>query len=636
MTIYIKNLTNSTIVINSLKIGIHQDETRKVIADFENEYVDTKAELDLLVDDNKIEIIDEIGKQIKTSDLFQESLEEKNKEIKANEIKTEETESERFYYLEDFFCIEKGAYVSKTFKGNVDTVRINVKNANVKYRFKSQGVAMPWQLLKMDKENILNFEYRLKDPILEILADKADAALNVYIDGFVTGISSNDLQHFIDTWYEHQTDCNVANEWGADIDWWLNSQITSDEWNGWDWTSKIGSFIEKTITDYEIAANTIIVQQHDGAKLLIPANYTDIVDDVNEKYKIFQNDQGIYTIELVAFNNTIAWDPKLFKVKVKNIRYIEFLDQTVDVTLSEIMDWDDRWTDPEYYFNTGMKFISSSAGYKSALGSYTVDLNNKPKTVTLLIDDQSLLTPEEFLASLPADNYDFFIIANGASAVTMDSTITFDNSGSYPQLLIDGVASNLPVYFSDPALNYDGCDHFIYKSDGNGGTNIFIEDLPNLGDKDFTDIVLNVNFPMTDKILQHAPETIEDKLEQEGCNMELALKTKSSGINLYALGKSNDCYLWKLRNGTDSDLNVMFTSGYGYTEYLTIPAKTDVYKATEYKFQSKLFWYEEKNGYKQIKYRKKRASSHKFDNSLNLKKEVLSTVTKIDKTIFEN
>ncbi len=636
MTLYIKNLVEKTVEIKGLRLGIHKGKTRKIIADFDKEYVGAKCELDILIDDNQIELIDNLGHQILTSEVFETSIINKSLSIASEEIKTEETETERFYYVEDMFCISKGGTTIKSFKGYADTFSISVKNKSVKYRIKSQGVAMPWQYLKVNKENILNFEYRLKDPIIEILSDAGDASLNIYIDGFVKGVSSVDLQNFIDTWYENQTGCST-NEWDGETEWWNINKITeTGAWSEWDWTEKVGVFTNKTIIDYDLGVGTKIGQQSDGAKLTIPMNYNTLDGNTHLDFKIFENEMGTYTIELVAFNDIMSWNPKLFMVQVKNLRYIEFADQTFDMETFEMLSWDDRWTDIEYYANTGMKFISENAGFKSALGSYTVDLNGKPKIVTLMIDDQNLLTEGQAITSLAENEYDFFIIANGADSVTMDSVITFDNSGGYPLLKVDGELVDHPTFFSDPALNYDGKDHFIYENDGNGGTNILIEDLPGLGDEDFDDIVLNVNFPMTDKIIIHTPTTIDETLLLSGCNSFLAIETKSSGKVLYSMGMieidDNPCQIWRLRNGDKTDLNVKFSVHKSKTDnYYTVPAKTDMYLVTPYTKDAKMKWIE--NG--KEKYSKKKLTFNIFKKDINLKNEVAKTITVIDKTTYE-
>jgi len=148
--------------------------------------------------------------------------------------------------------------------------------------------------------------------------------------------------------------------------------------------------------------------------------------------------------------------------------------------------------------NNDLSYVSESAGYSNVVGYYLTDADGNPTTATVLIDNQNGMESGTYLADLEPADYEFFIIANGASLVDDTSEITFDNSGDKPILLIDGEESAKPVYFTEPTFNPDNADHFIFESDGNGGTIIKIEDLPNLGDNDFNDVVLHTNFEMND------------------------------------------------------------------------------------------------------------------------------------------
>jgi len=150
--------------------------------------------------------------------------------------------------------------------------------------------------------------------------------------------------------------------------------------------------------------------------------------------------------------------------------------------------------------NNDLTYVSENAGYSNVVGIYEVNSDGNPISGTVLIDNQNGMTGGVHLADLEPGNYEFFLIANGASAVDSNSVITFDNSGNTPVLLVNGEELSQPTYYTQPELNADGEDHFIFTSNGNGGTNISIEDLSNLGDADFADIVLSTNFEMANHI----------------------------------------------------------------------------------------------------------------------------------------
>ncbi len=160
-----------------------------------------------------------------------------------------------------------------------------------------------------------------------------------------------------------------------------------------------------------------------------------------------------------------------------------------------------------------LTYVSESAGYRNVVGIYQSDDDGNPVSGTVLIDDQNGMVGGTHLADLEPGNYEFFIIANGAGEINSESVIRFDNSGEKPVLLIDGEAAVHPVYFTEPGFNSDGKDHFHFDSDGKGGTYINIEDLPNLGDADFGDVVLHTNFEMDDRTVASTAQLIDGAVE---------------------------------------------------------------------------------------------------------------------------
>jgi len=644
MIIYIKNLTNDQVKIQSLKLGLQHGEIRKLIADFDKEFIDVKNELDILVDDLKIEIVNELGQTVETSTIFSDQISYNADLGKSLIINTPETNKERFYYVTDCFKVSKGAYVIKTFKGFTDTIKIVTDDMPIRYRLKSQGVTMGWQFMNESKEELLQFEYRLEDPILEILSTNGEANVNVYIDGYVTGMSAADLQSYIDTWYEEQSNVNF-DMWVGNTEWWKINKIPNSKTEEWSWADRVGMVVNKTINDLGLAFGTKIVQQNSGAKLVIPSNYEENIDDSTFKFKVFKDGETNHIIELVGYNGSGAWNANRFVMETSNVRYIEFNDQTLDLTMIEYPLWDERWTDNEYYANHGIKFISESAGFKNVIGIYETDGNGKPTTSTLVIDDQNLLGENTPLMSLTPGEYDFFIMSNGAELVDMDAgdVVTFDNTGVYPEVKVNDTVVDVEVFFTDPTLNYDKKDHFIYESDGEGGTVIRVEDLPGLGDRDFNDIIMSVDFPMTDKIASFVPETIEEVFSTNGPDSMVAIKTKSSSTGLYSMGYLNvdgeKLQVWRLRNGYNYAKVIQLKDYYNYKyTYYAIPEKTDLYILT--KTTTKYFrmtWFKDNNGSK-TKYSKKKISGRgreaKID--INLTDETLETVTVVTSNEYYN
>ena len=182
--------------------------------------------------------------------------------------------------------------------------------------------------------------------------------------------------------------------------------------------------------------------------------------------------------------------------------------------------------------NNDLTYVSESAGYSNVVGYYTTDADGNPVVGTVVIDDQNGMVSGTHLADLEPGDYDFFIIADGADLVNENSAITFDNSGEKPVLLVDGEPSTKPVYFTEPTFNPDNADHFIFESDGEGGTTIKIEDLPNLGDADFTDVVMHTNFEMTDKVIQNSVPTTTNEIQLLDLNADPNTPPPSSTTNV--------------------------------------------------------------------------------------------------------
>ena len=159
---------------------------------------------------------------------------------------------------------------------------------------------------------------------------------------------------------------------------------------------------------------------------------------------------------------------------------------------------------------TDLTFVKETAGYANVVGIYEVGEDGRPVSGQVLIDDQNKEQAGEILATLdPSKTYHFFIIANGASEVTIDSTITFDNDGQYPVMIADGNTITHPVYYTNPDFNRDDHgDHFKMVADDDGqGTTVYIEDLPTTDDAeyrydgDFEDVVLHADIPLHNEMI---------------------------------------------------------------------------------------------------------------------------------------
>ncbi|MFH1215064.1 MAG: DUF4114 domain-containing protein, partial [Pseudomonadota bacterium] len=144
-------------------------------------------------------------------------------------------------------------------------------------------------------------------------------------------------------------------------------------------------------------------------------------------------------------------------------------------------------------------FVSEFAGYDNAVGTYELDEFENPVNAKIIIDSTNDLVGgdqginEQLLGTFNVDTK-LFIIANGGTISGLSSAeLVINPDGT---LLINGTATSLNVFYMDSFLNSDDADHFkdengnVITSVPSEGGEIHIEDLPNLGDADFNDVVL--------------------------------------------------------------------------------------------------------------------------------------------------
>ncbi len=146
---------------------------------------------------------------------------------------------------------------------------------------------------------------------------------------------------------------------------------------------------------------------------------------------------------------------------------------------------------------TAISYDLETAGYDNVIGIYTLDSDGNPENPTLILTNTNDQNYRHLLSIQDsAENIKFFIVADGEDTVDFDSASNLafvtDNNGDW-KIAVDGNTINKYVYFSDPSLNHDGKDHFDLVNNNDGTYQLNIEDLPNLGDEDFQDVVLTLS-----------------------------------------------------------------------------------------------------------------------------------------------
>ena len=167
-----------------------------------------------------------------------------------------------------------------------------------------------------------------------------------------------------------------------------------------------------------------------------------------------------------------------------------------------------------------LEFLYEGAGYRNTVGTYLVDeATGEISDVKIAFGNASFRNSGGDLVR--GDSVDvmleegkqigFFLLADGSGRNNIDaiagSELSFeqrpDGSHRLVATMENGREVRLrgPLYVSDASMNPRGLDHFKIESHDKG-FKVQIEDLPNLGDNDFDDVVVNLNFEI------HEPEVV--------------------------------------------------------------------------------------------------------------------------------
>jgi len=130
---------------------------------------------------------------------------------------------------------------------------------------------------------------------------------------------------------------------------------------------------------------------------------------------------------------------------------------------------------------TGLTFVSESAGYNNVLGIYVLDESGNPSDPQIIMTDTNSGGTYTTPIDLAFGSFGLFILPNGDYDGIEEATLSFDGT----QLLTDGSPVN--VYYDNNDWNPGGLDHFDIIANADGSVNIKVEDL-NLGDNDRNDL----------------------------------------------------------------------------------------------------------------------------------------------------
>ena len=179
----------------------------------------------------------------------------------------------------------------------------------------------------------------------------------------------------------------------------------------------------------------------------------------------------------------------------------------------------------ETYISThiDVTYVSTTAGYKNSIGAYTIDSDGNILSVDIGIENQKSATSGDTFTmdinSSEVADVGYFILSNGYNNNKEFFDAYDSQDGSYSFVYKAGqederaatindnpddvslvfstntetIVLNGNAYHSKTSLNHDGEDHVTETDNIDGTTRLGFEDLPNLGDADFTDVVVDVS-----------------------------------------------------------------------------------------------------------------------------------------------
>lgn len=202
-----------------------------------------------------------------------------------------------------------------------------------------------------------------------------------------------------------------------------------------------------------------------------------------------------------------------------------------------------------------MKFVSEEAGYKNTVGYYVIDAEGNITDVNVNFDNASALNSGGDLINdystsaidvADGSHVEFFMVANGYNLNKQfknidleEGELKFVNGEGDAASIFDGSAPNLvyvdtngevtalkgDVYHTNNVgFSLDGKEHAVIEvSEDGSSVKISFEDLKGLGDKDFDDLVVEVNMgPFNGSVAgveagtgtSYDPVAVDDGLEQ--------------------------------------------------------------------------------------------------------------------------
>jgi len=213
-----------------------------------------------------------------------------------------------YYFLRDTFKLKKDEFVEKVFIGKVRSIQLTPQsNAIDIVMITHQGLELPANKVTKNQTIEFNFEEGLLNPTIR-LSTPATTEIDIFIEGYDESCENYLLQRFIKTWYQ-------------DVSLWTTTKPTL-------------CFCK---FNYKIHQKpTLIEDDVNGHTLRV---YDNRNPDVNQEYKIYKERTNSYVVEFITDSKWNPFDENRYHVRSTNISFIQFDDQTVDLSVETLVDY---------------------------------------------------------------------------------------------------------------------------------------------------------------------------------------------------------------------------------------------------------------------------------------------------------
>lgn len=217
-----------------------------------------------------------------------------------------------FYFLKDSFRLKKDESAEKYFLGYCTGVWVTSTTSPVKVTVKTkQGLSLPADRIVKNQNLEFDWPEGMKDPEIEIEAE-ATTDVVIYVEGWNDATPTKNIQRFINTW-------------GEDVTQWSTSKPV------------LGAHRFNPLAQQ---CPDLIEDDVNGHTLRI---YDDRYPNGTGEYLIYEVKTGKeYAVELVENNLWSPYNINRYHLHVNNIKFIQFNDQTVDLTLVTLPPYSDH------------------------------------------------------------------------------------------------------------------------------------------------------------------------------------------------------------------------------------------------------------------------------------------------------